>query len=181
MYPVIAQLIKTLKLEKNLNFNNKSVYGGLENYIDQFKKDASEQKVAEDVINSTISFLSAYKGLPYQKRVKLITEIITDLELLKQENFQVPRSPKISEPKPNYEKKEIRSGASFSKQKPNSKISSKHTYIDLETGLSSPLLSIPSVGPSKAKTFQNIGVFTLEDLLYYFPRKYEDFRELKKN
>ena len=42
------------------------------------------------------------------------------------------------------------------------------------------MLSIPSVGPSKAKTFQNIGVFTLEDLLYYFPRKYEDFRELKR-
>jgi ATP-dependent DNA helicase RecG len=180
MYPVIVQLIKILKLEQSQNFNNKSVYGGLENYTAQFKKDASEQKVTEEIINSIISFLSAYKRLPYQKRITSVSKTITDLELINHEDSQVNRSPKIYEPSSKYENNEIASNVMFLDQKQNSKLSSKHTYIDLETGLSSPLLSIPSVGPSKAKTFQNIGVFTLEDLLYYFPRKYEDFRDIKK-
>ena len=146
----------------------------------QFKKDASQQKVPEERINSTISFLSTYNGLPHQKRSKLLLEIIANLELLNQENIQRTKPSKISEPKAAYKKKGFQSDTRSSEQKIKSNKSSKHTYIDLETGLESPLLSIPSVGPSKAKTFQNIGVFTLEDLLYYFPRKYEDFRELKR-
>ncbi len=35
---------------------------------------------------------------------------------------------------------------------------------------------IKGVGPAKKKLFENLGVFTLEDLLYLFPRRYEDRR-----
>ena len=89
MYPVIIQLIKILKLEQRLNFNNKSVYGGLEKFSVQFIKDASEQKVPKDVINSTISFLATYNGLTFQKRSKLLIEIIANLELLKSRKYSV--------------------------------------------------------------------------------------------
>jgi ATP-dependent DNA helicase RecG len=34
------------------------------------------------------------------------------------------------------------------------------------------------VGPAKAKIFENLGVATVEDLLYLFPRRYEDRREM---
>lgn len=39
---------------------------------------------------------------------------------------------------------------------------------------------LKGVGPSRAKLFANLGVQTVEDLLYFFPRRYEDRRNLTK-
>ena len=37
---------------------------------------------------------------------------------------------------------------------------------------------IKGVGPAKKKVFENLGVATVEDLLYLFPRRYEDRRQM---
>ena len=42
----------------------------------------------------------------------------------------------------------------------------------------SPIQFIKGVGPAKAKLFANLGVQTVGDLLYLFPRRYEDRRQL---
>ena len=39
---------------------------------------------------------------------------------------------------------------------------------------------IKGVGPNKAVSFNSLGIFTLEDLLTYFPREYEDRSKIKK-
>lgn len=39
---------------------------------------------------------------------------------------------------------------------------------------------IKGVGPKKAKLLNKVGIKTIEDLIYYFPRLYEDRRETKK-
>jgi predicted flap endonuclease-1-like 5' DNA nuclease len=39
--------------------------------------------------------------------------------------------------------------------------------------LDTPIQFIKGVGPVKAKLFNKLGVFTLEDLLEYFPRDWE--------
>ncbi len=47
--------------------------------------------------------------------------------------------------------------------------------------LSSPVSSLPGVGPAKAAAYKKAGVATLEDLIYHIPRGYEnrgDIREL---
>ena len=33
---------------------------------------------------------------------------------------------------------------------------------------------IKGVGPSREKLFNNLGIYTVRDLIYYFPRDYED-------
>ncbi len=40
--------------------------------------------------------------------------------------------------------------------------------------LMKPVQSIKTVGPRRAATLQRIGIFTVKDLLYHFPRRYED-------
>lgn len=37
---------------------------------------------------------------------------------------------------------------------------------------------LKGVGPSKAKLFANLGISTIEDVLYFFPRRYEDRRQI---
>src|SRR3989338_11432111 len=41
--------------------------------------------------------------------------------------------------------------------------------------LSTPLSQVPRVGPVYQKRLQNLGITTVRDLLFHFPRSYEDF------
>ncbi|HHX69528.1 MAG TPA: hypothetical protein GX708_15965, partial [Gallicola sp.] len=36
------------------------------------------------------------------------------------------------------------------------------------------LKEIKGIGPKKEKLLNNLGIFTVDDLIEYFPRKYED-------
>ena len=40
--------------------------------------------------------------------------------------------------------------------------------------LSQPVTGLSSVGPAREKSFNGLDIFTVRDLLYYFPRRYED-------
>jgi len=44
----------------------------------------------------------------------------------------------------------------------------------MATGLNVSIQYLKGVGPKKAKVFNAIGIKTIDDLLYYFPRRYED-------
>ena len=39
---------------------------------------------------------------------------------------------------------------------------------------------VKGIGPKRAYKLNKLGIFTLKDLLYYFPRQYEDRNNLKK-
>jgi len=40
--------------------------------------------------------------------------------------------------------------------------------------LTDPISHLPGVGPNSALKWQKLGVLTVEDLLHYYPRKWED-------
>ena len=44
--------------------------------------------------------------------------------------------------------------------------------------LSDPITILKGIGPAKAKLFEQLGIFTLEDLICHFPRGYEDRTQL---
>lgn len=44
--------------------------------------------------------------------------------------------------------------------------------------MDTPIRFVKGIGPRKEKLLKKIGIFSLKDLLYYFPRKYQDRREL---
>ena len=39
---------------------------------------------------------------------------------------------------------------------------------------------VKGIGPKKAYKLNKLGIFKLQDLLYYFPRQFEDRNNLKK-
>ena len=39
---------------------------------------------------------------------------------------------------------------------------------------------VKGIGPKKAQKLNKLGIFTLKDLIYYFPRQFEDRNNLKK-
>lgn len=44
----------------------------------------------------------------------------------------------------------------------------------MENTLNTPLQYLKGIGPKRAKSFGRLGINTIEDLLYYFPMRYED-------
>ncbi len=44
----------------------------------------------------------------------------------------------------------------------------------MEKSLTDSIRFLKGVGPKRAKVFNKAGINTAEDLLYYFPRRYED-------
>ncbi len=47
-------------------------------------------------------------------------------------------------------------------------------------GLSADLTVLPGVGKKTAQLMQNLGLRTLEDLLFHFPRRYDDYSKMKR-
>jgi ATP-dependent DNA helicase RecG len=45
--------------------------------------------------------------------------------------------------------------------------------------LEAPVTVLPGVGPRHALTLQRLGISVLRDMLYYFPRRYDDYTQLK--
>ena len=44
----------------------------------------------------------------------------------------------------------------------------------METDLKNDVKYIKGVGPARAKSLNKLGIYTLKDLITYFPRDYED-------
>jgi ATP-dependent DNA helicase RecG len=44
----------------------------------------------------------------------------------------------------------------------------------MDKSLTTPIRYLKGIGPEKARAFNKIGILTLEDMLYYFPNRYED-------
>jgi ATP-dependent DNA helicase RecG len=44
--------------------------------------------------------------------------------------------------------------------------------------LSTPIQEIPKVGAAYAKRLKKFGIKTVQDLLFYFPARYDDFSEI---
>ncbi|NMC78672.1 MAG: ATP-dependent DNA helicase RecG [Chloroflexi bacterium] len=47
-----------------------------------------------------------------------------------------------------------------------------------QAGINAPLTVLPGIGKRQAQTLTNLGLQTLGDLLYYFPRRYDDYSRL---
>jgi len=45
--------------------------------------------------------------------------------------------------------------------------------------LNAPVTVLPGVGPKHGETLKHLGLETLEDMLYFFPRRYDDYSQLK--
>jgi len=45
--------------------------------------------------------------------------------------------------------------------------------------LNAPVTVLPGVGPKHGETLKKLGLETLEDMLYFFPRRYDDYSQLK--
>jgi len=62
-------------------------------------------------------------------------------------------------------------------RRPSRRLSAEEA-ADIQRGLESPVTNVKGVGPQMAKSLERLGIETLGDLLFYLPRRHDDYTRL---
>jgi len=155
----ILKLKKFLSLERERHFDNRAVVGGLDKVIPIWQKEALSDGLDEEIVASIVLQLQRYSSMDVSSRDEAIKAIFNALD--------APEGPKpvdVAETAPKEE------------STPTPQPKAPHR---LSINLSAPVTVIPGVSKQKAAILARLGLNTLEDVLYYFPRRYDDYSRMK--
>ncbi len=183
----IIKLYKIFSLEANLNYADKAVVGGLEKLIDTWQGQARTEGLSEDKISAVTAILVRYAGLPPSERSKALKRVgyILDNPGMKNLPDHVIRQQADSPVKPAKQKPDFTKAPEkttpvgrISTQKRRASSTSTASSGD-DFNLTSPTTSIHGIGNKQAQLLSKLGLHTIEDLVYFFPRRYDDYSEFK--
>lgn len=204
MQPSLEKLRKFFRLEHENKYENTAIIGGLAKMLDYWEGEARADGVAEEVIQAVVSRLRAYEKLTPTGRAeslkglwKRIGETYPEAGQKPKGANQPPRLPRSegeAKPKAEGSSTAAAQGQSSPKQNPpqqqppkqqrqnppqrfESATSAKHSQTPAALG--APLTVLSGVGPKNAESLLKLGMQTLGDMLYNFPRRYVDYTLLK--
>ena len=186
MSKVIEKFANIIKLERSKGYQNTAVMGGFNALANSWPAEAREAGLSEAIIKKVSQWLKNYDGkLPEERRKDLI-ELTSWLGLSEIGSF-----PAVSTSGPAAKASvEI---ASFptqptttpktpglpSSSKPAKKTAPTTATDQPQTGIDATVGVIRGVGDSQVKNLAKLDIFTIRDLLYHFPRRYDDYSKLK--
>jgi ATP-dependent DNA helicase RecG len=187
MQPSLEKLRKFFRLEHENKYQNTAVIGGLASMLDYWEGEARADSIDEGVIQAVVSRLRSYEKLSPEGRAESLKGLWKRIGDTYPEAGQKPKvqaqSPK-HEQAPRQQRSEgerpQQRQPSQSKPKPSkfeSTAGAKHSQTP--AALDAELTVLQGVGPKNAESLERLGMKTLGDMLYNFPRRYEDYSQLK--
>ncbi len=159
--PGEIEIIKNVfELEKKKNFNNSAVAGGLKNFKKFLEKIADNSLISSDILNKMSEVFTSYEGLNLVDRELAINSLLTLLDQLDRSVLTTP--PHL--PCVAINSKDTNESETVVAQ-------DKALYADIQT--------IVGIGQKNSKLYNKLGIFTVYDLLRYYPRRYQDYSHLK--
>ncbi len=165
----LDKIRKILVLEVQNKYANRAIIGGLEKFLPALRPDLIKDGISEEVKSKIESFFSTYSRFSSEERERSTSEMLALLGSEKPvTTASVERNP-VRPPQPTNRSNEFRNTPpTHSAPPPKSTL-----------GLSAPLHLLNKIGMSRAADFKNLGVNTIGDLLYFFPRRHDDYSTLK--
>jgi len=201
MQPSLEKLRKFFRLEHENKYPNTAIIGGLAKMLDYWEGEARADGIAEEIIQAVVARLRSYEKLSPDGRAeslkglwKRIGETYPEAGQKpkaqsptesqppepEQESIQKVEAPVVlpsqrpeNRPQPQIQQKPRPAPQPRSESVPGAKTS------QTPAALNADLTVLQGVGPRHAETLINLGMKTLGDMLYYFPRRYEDYSQLK--
>jgi ATP-dependent DNA helicase RecG len=168
------KLLKFLKLESERGYDNRAVVGGLDKILPSWEEEARSFNLPEEQIQKICEQLRAYPGRDLTERQQTVKELISQIQ-------SMPGYPKTA-PQPNTAPLSDPKSAHTTPPPPAAPrpvSQARKNLPPVPSGLNADLTVLPGIGPKTAQTLQHLGLRTLEDLLYYFPRRYDDYSRMK--
>ncbi len=189
MKPSVEKLQKFFKLEADRGYDNKAVLGGLVKMLDNWVPDARADNLDEELIQAIISRLNDYDRLSETSRKETLYGL---WNRVKRELGAPESSEKLKpeEPSPITVVTPQQETASSNQSKipetdppPSIEIKGEKTVsLHLEgppAALDADVTVLNNVGPHYASTLERLNIHTLGDMIYHFPRRYDDYTQLK--
>jgi len=186
MRPSLQKLKKFIQLEAQQNYANRAVIGGFERMIEPWIAEAQADALPPDLIQSVIGRLHDYSGLSIKSRYDTLSGLWKRLQ--RESDKTLPPLPLPVEPRPKAAEAELKphpasQPSDITESHPSAQPVVQKTAPDKPASqpaaLSAPTTVLPGVGPKHAQTLARLGLFTLGDMLYNFPRRYDDYTQLK--
>jgi ATP-dependent DNA helicase RecG len=179
MTSALDKLEKILQLEREQNHRDKAVIGGLVSFADNWREQALQEVDNEEWVNQIAEKMRAYSRLVTRE------ERQASLEALREDlaGGRTPNQKPVGESPSDDVAKPVppTSGVSpESSPEPVQRRRRPETATALEDiGLDSPIIALSGIGPTQSRRLARLGVNTVRDMVYFFPRRYDDFSTLK--
>jgi len=202
MQPSLEKLRKFFRLEHQNGYNDTAIIGGLTKMLEFWEGEARADGISEEIIQAVVQRLQSYGKLTPESRAEslkgLWKRIGDQYPEVTQKETRAPRpqprpvsSPKAVSPRrahgpdggaapkeeastpPAESAKERPAPPGRSETAPGGKTSATPAALNAD------LTVLQGVGPRHAQTLGKLGMHTLGDMLYNFPRRYEDYSLLK--
>jgi len=184
MIPSLDKLSRMLSLETEQGYENKAVIGGLDRVLSWWPRQASkecplpEQRV---IVDRVIDLISDYGTLDGRaEREKAVADISRELAAIEAvgaaHQAEVESVHSASPPLSAVPQSEHPEPTPAAEGPP----SEGHEAPESQRlGLRSPVTAIHGIGPTQAKRLKRLGINVIADLVYFFPRRYDDYSQLK--
>ena len=197
MKPSIEKLQKFFKLEADRGYDNKAVMGGLAGMLDTWVPDARTDNLDEKLIQAIRSRLNDYERLSETSRKEALyglwnrikrelgaTDNIIDVGTpsIQPDSDKQP-TPDVEVPAPGVKESPVHLKAEPPGPQAGEEIPpTKEGPIPPDgspAALDAAVTVLSRVGPRYANTLERLGIYTLGDMMYHFPRRYDDYSQLK--
>jgi len=185
----IEKLQKFFKLETERGFDNRAVVGGLEKILPSWQAEARRENLDENIIQSIVKGLNQYAALSATDREALLNDLLQVIRSAPTPTLTAtaPTVPQASQnrPSPSHNRpQEHKDGRQARSPRPEQQRDVRRPSNPVvETvgspGLNAPLTVLHGVGQRNVQSLHSLHLFTLGDLMYYFPRRYDDYSQLK--
>ena len=155
-----AKIQRVLELEQQKGFQNSAVTGGLQNFLAYIRSQKSAAQISDDEHQAIIQFFGTYPQLQIPNRQARIISILRLIALDSPHPFLTSGS-----------NRQIPENASVEKTASAGTLQDAALYAGIQ--------SISGIGPRNAKLFEKLGVQSIYELFRFYPRKYQDFSQLK--
>jgi ATP-dependent DNA helicase RecG len=185
MKPSLEKLQKFFKLEAERGFDDRAVLGGFERMLDTWAVEARAEGVQEDIIAAVISRLRDYHHLSPASRQEALQGLWRRIQRGGPESPQpevLREKTKKEEPpteRATVEAERLSAQSATVAQTQGKSAEAGPRPTGKPAALNAPVTVLQGVGPRHAQTLKRLGLETLGDMLYYFPRRYDDYSQLK--
>jgi ATP-dependent DNA helicase RecG len=191
MKPSINKLYKFLKLEIEQGYTNRAVIGGLEKILIAWEVEARGEQLPEEAVQGVGKCLREYGALqPLQRQDALETlwQHLRDLTgeklpALPESTLEKPvERPQLTPrparpPRSDPPARESEAPPPPARSRPT--IPTPRPPDGPAAALHAPVTVLAGIGPKHGATLARLGLKTLGDMLYFFPRRYDDYSKLK--
>jgi ATP-dependent DNA helicase RecG len=185
MRPSLQKLQKFIQLEAQHNYDNRSVIGGFERMVEPWLAEAQVDALPAELITAVRNRIHDYASLSSKSRYETLNGLWNRLQ--QETNQRFPPLPEPVEASSKSAEPELATQPAPTGHKVSPRQSSPtvpHTEslqkpAGQPAALSASTTVLSGVGPKYSQTLARLGLYTLGDMLYNFPRRYDDYSQLK--